>query len=216
MTNRFYLACFRDCVGNNVSFHCKDGKGYSTNIDKAHVFTLQEAQHEWETGREFDQPISADIVDSLARWCVDSQYIPTKSDLTDPSDRYVAYQKGMWDGNDVYWLNTEALEIHTDFSKASIIGKEQAQRIEHSYISVPFHLADKVKRRTFDKRLFNLQQMVLVQGLKKPAAASKKKKPNSGKTRFNCPSCGRFKFQFDPHQFHGCTNIDCKEWSITA
>lgn len=43
MNNRFYMMCLRETVGNNASFHCHNGNGYSSNIDRAHVYTLEEA-----------------------------------------------------------------------------------------------------------------------------------------------------------------------------
>ncbi|MBA8193924.1 hypothetical protein HVX71_06460 [Escherichia coli] len=41
MNNRFYMMCLRETVGNNASFHCHNGNGYSSNIDRAHVYTLE-------------------------------------------------------------------------------------------------------------------------------------------------------------------------------
>ncbi|CAH3589556.1 DUF551 domain-containing protein [Klebsiella pneumoniae] len=44
MSNRFYMLCTRETVGSNASFHCHNGNGYSSNIDRAHVYTQEEAQ----------------------------------------------------------------------------------------------------------------------------------------------------------------------------
>lgn len=52
MSNRFYMMCLRETVGNNASFHCHNGNGYSSDIDRAHVYTLEEAQKAWNCGRE--------------------------------------------------------------------------------------------------------------------------------------------------------------------
>lgn len=218
MKNRFYLACFRDNVGSNVSFHCVDGKGYSTNIDKAHVYTLEEAQNEWDSAREYDQPISADHIDALSKWHVDHQYLPSKTVLNSPMNCYVAFKDRLWDGNDVYWLNTDTCTTSTDFDTANVFDAEKAEKLDKSYIALPFHLADSVKRRTFDYRLFNPRLMVEEAGLVMPSRFKKKnqKKPSSGKTRWNCPSCGRLSWQFNPHDFMGCRNIKCDEWSANA
>lgn len=35
MSNRFYMLCTRETVGSNASFHCHNGNGYSSNIDRA-------------------------------------------------------------------------------------------------------------------------------------------------------------------------------------
>lgn len=218
MSNQFYLACFRDNVGSNVSFHCKDGKGYSTNIDKAHVYTLEEAQKEWDSAREYDQPISADHIEPLIEWHVDHQYLPNETTLNDPANCYVAFKKGIWDGNDAYWLNTDACSMSTNFNKASVFGIEKVEKLDSSYIAIPFHVADSAKRRTFDFRLFNPRQMVQGAGLKLPARIkrARRKKTNTGKTRWNCPGCGRLSWQYNPYEFDGCRNHQCKEWSAFA
>lgn len=51
MNDRFYMLCLRETVGTNASFHCRNGNGYSSNIDAAHVYTLEEAQESWNKGR---------------------------------------------------------------------------------------------------------------------------------------------------------------------
>jgi len=79
MKNRFYLACLRDNVGDNVAFHSANGNGYPTNVSEAEIYTLEQAQNAWENGRGFDQPISADHVDALTVWKVDCQYIPIEN-----------------------------------------------------------------------------------------------------------------------------------------
>lgn len=60
MSNRFYMMCLRETVGNNASFHCHNGNGYSSDIDRAHVYTQEEAQKAWNCGRDIDQPVCAD------------------------------------------------------------------------------------------------------------------------------------------------------------
>ncbi len=52
MSNRFYMLCTRETVGSNASFHCHNGNGYSSNIDRAHVYTQEEAQRCWDYGRD--------------------------------------------------------------------------------------------------------------------------------------------------------------------
>lgn len=92
MSNRFYMLCTRETVGSNASFHCHNGNGYSSNIDRAHVYTREEAQRSWDLGREIDQPVCADSVDSWLRH-VDCQYIPAESVIERGCDSYVAYKK---------------------------------------------------------------------------------------------------------------------------
>lgn len=211
MKNRFYLACFRDNVGSSVSFQCKDFKGYHTDIDKAHVCTLEEAQLEFDHAREYDLPLSADHVDALSVWKVDCQYIPKETICTDTDERYVAYEEGLWDGNDVYWMNLYSSPT-TDFKRAHTMNFEQAQAFLDStessnFVVIPFCLADKVKRRTFDFKHVNKRIMVQGAGLITPRHIKKEAKRNKNpKTRFNCPDCGKINWQFNPYDFEVCSH----------
>jgi len=200
------LACFRDNLGSSISFHCIDGKGYSTNVDKAHVYTLSEAQKEWDTAREYDQPISADHIDSLAVWKVDHQLIPNKPLITADVEEYAAFVEGKWDGNDVYWLNIETADTSTDFLKASVLSRANVLGLSRSYIVIPYSLADQVKRRTFSKEDYKPRVMVQGAGLKMPDHIKRdRRKKINPKSRFNCPSCGKINWQFNPYEFDSCS-----------
>lgn len=76
MKNRFYLACLRDNVGDNVAFHATGHNGYVTDVSRAQVYTREEAQSAWDGGRYFDQPISTDHVDKKTVCKIDTQHIP--------------------------------------------------------------------------------------------------------------------------------------------
>ena len=215
MKNRFYLACFRDNVGSNVSFQCKEFNGYHTDIDQAHECTLEEAQHHFKHAREYDLPISADHVDELTVWKVDHQYLPIESDLS-PADQYVFFVKGIWDGNDVYWTDLNGNKS-TNFLHAQIIGRTAAECLNHKdYIVVPYHLANKAKRRTFDFRKLNKRTMVFGAGLKTPDHLKKARRRNPNPmTRFNCPECGKINWQHYPYDFEGCNHC-CHGWGGVA
>ncbi len=209
MRNRFYLACTRDSVGSNMAFHGAKGS-YPTDVAKAQVYTLEEAQQVWETARDIDQPISADHVDAMCLYKVDCQHIP--SDPTwDDSDDYVAYRSGAWDGNDVYWYAKPSRT--TDFEKALRLTKEEATALPEGLIAIPFSLANNAKRRTFEYRHFNPRTMVQGAGLKIPEHIKKERRRRPGlKTRMSCPSCGRFNWQYNPHDFERCSNYECENY----
>ena len=214
-SNRFYLACLRDTVGTNISFHCKDGCGYSTNIDMAHTYTREEAQSEWDRGREFDLPLCTDRVDALAEWHVDCQYIPCESTmvgestLVDGCTKYVAYVEKRWNGNDVYWLSNGRMPT-CNFELATVFEKPNNSE---GIIWLPFEIANNAKRRTIDVNLINRRSMCQAAGLIMPSHVKRhRRRSNSGKTRWNCPSCGRIHWQHNPHDFDGCNNSDCDQW----
>lgn len=211
MSQRFYMLCTRETVGSNASFHCHNGNGYSSNIDRAHVYTLEEAQRSWDLGREIDQPVSAECVDALSVWHVDCQYIPSESLLEPECSAYVAYKKGDWNGNDVYWLQNGGLPTD-DFSKATVFAS--ANPDEPGIVWVPFHIADAAKRRTFNIIEFNRRTMVQSAGLVIPDWLKKHNriKARSGKVRLNCPCCGKISWQFNPYDFEGCRDFSCEGW----
>lgn len=181
VSNRFYMMCLRETVGNNASFHCHNGNGYSSDIDRAHVYTLEEAQKAWNCGRDIDQPVCADSVDAMAVWHVDCQYIPTESLIESDCTAYVAYKKGSWNGNDVYWLQHGGLPTD-DFSKATIFSV--ANKNEPGIVWLPFSIADAAKRRTFNINNFNRRTMVQGAGLVMPdwlKEQNRRKKSRSGR-----------------------------------
>lgn len=210
MANRFYRACLRETVGTNMSFHCQNGMGYSSNVDKAHVYSLDEAQRSWELGRDIDLPISADAIDAATVWHVDHQYIPGKNLITPGCNEYVAFMKGRWNGNDVFWLS-DTLPTD-DFSKARIYAKPDESQSE--LVWMPFAMADSQKRRTFSIDLLNRRTMIQGAGLRMPEWLKKqrRRKGSSGKTRWNCPGCGKISWQDNPYDFEGCRDLSCDEW----
>lgn len=194
-------------------FHRHEGAGYHTDLAQAHVYTLEEAQEEWNYG--ICQPISADHVDELAVWKVDCQYIPKESQIIDGVYGYVAYEKKKWDGNDVYWMNRYSYPT-TDFSKASTLDEEEAQAFlnsEKNFIVIPRYIAEKVKRRTFDFKKFNKRTMVQGAGLVTPEIVKKnQRRVSDPMTRFNCPECGKINWQHNPYDFEGCKHCFHEYW----
>ena len=70
----FYLQDSRSYVGNDVMWWAKDGRGYTTDLSKAHVYTKDKAisQH---NARETDIPWTKGYIDAKTRPAVDAQYI---------------------------------------------------------------------------------------------------------------------------------------------
>lgn len=211
MKDRFYLACFRDNVGSNVAFHGNGGCGYTTDIDKADAYTRDKAQQAWEMAREYDQPISADHVDALAVWKVDMQYIPTETIIDSTVLQWVGFQRGRYNGNDVFWLTGKLHDV--DFTKSKIFGFDEVPIEDESIVYVPFELANKVKRRTFDFSKINRRTMIQGAGLRTPDRIKREKRRKyNPKTRMNCPSCGKIHWQLNPYDFEGCNDIWCEEY----
>jgi hypothetical protein len=74
MSDLFYLQDSRSYVGNDMLFWAIDGKGYTTDLRKAQVYTKDEAvaQHR---RRETDIPWPKDYIDARTRPAVDMQHV---------------------------------------------------------------------------------------------------------------------------------------------
>ena len=77
---QFYLQDKRQYVGNDLLFWAKDGKGYTTDLRKAHVYTKEEAFKQ-NRMRDTDIPWPKEYIDSKVRPAVDHQHVDIKEAL---------------------------------------------------------------------------------------------------------------------------------------
>ena len=82
METEFYLQDNRSYVGNDILWWAKDGKGYTTDLSKAEVYTKDDAVRQNES-RETDVPWPKTYVDSRTRPAVDMQYVDIETALQD-------------------------------------------------------------------------------------------------------------------------------------
>lgn len=209
MKNRFYLRSPHGNTGSNMVFHAIDGGGYTSNLDLAHVYTLEEAQAKYNHARDGEHPVSADHVDALSVEKVDHQYLPNASVFEDWCSSYVAYEKGIYDGNDVFWLSQN--NRSTNLSTSDIIFEDEGRQMDQSkYVVLPYELAVEKARRTFDASLFNPRKMITSAGLRMPEhLKSHKRRVQNPMARFNCPECGKINWQHNPYDFDGCKDWNC-------
>lgn len=71
-TEGFYLQDKRKFVGNNMLWWAKDGKGYTTDLSKAHVFSDADVAKGASRDTDIFWPVA--YINSLSRPCVDMQY----------------------------------------------------------------------------------------------------------------------------------------------
>lgn len=74
MIDEFYLQDSRSYCGNDVMFWAKGGRGYTSDVSKAQIYTKAQAvaQHQI---RETDIPWPKSYIDKKTRPAVDMQYI---------------------------------------------------------------------------------------------------------------------------------------------
>lgn len=67
----FYIQDTRSYVGNAVLWWAKEGKGYTTDLDEAALYTAEEAAR-IHRNRESDKPIAQSIAEQAVVRCVDA------------------------------------------------------------------------------------------------------------------------------------------------
>lgn len=77
----YYLQDTRQYVGNCPMWWAKDGNGYTTRLDEAQTYTLDEAMSQ-HTSRATDVPWPCSMIDPLGRLTVDVQHMGSISNHT--------------------------------------------------------------------------------------------------------------------------------------
>ena len=217
----FYLRDTRSNVGSTCMFWAKDGNGYTSNLDKAHVYTLEEAQRDFNS-RHTDVPLSKELVDAVATVRVDHQYLDDcMAGLATGCDQYVIHCNiGDFDGNDVYWKAQKGSTVN--LSDALILTAEEVKHALWNDAVAFYRLeyAQSISRRTMQVNNVNERRMVTAAGIRKPKR--KRERPTSGRTRGNCRHCGKVTWGFNPYEAYTCAEAarekygaswldDCKE-----
>lgn len=203
MTNQFYLQDSRDhaYVGDGLSFWAKDGKGYVTDLSKAQLYTLEQAQGH----RDTDIPWPKEYIDARARVGVDCQYV-TLSEALDqhPGAAEFYIQKPQcWNGNNLIWMTPDG-SFSSDLLNAAVVrdtetiqmigklGNSGAVVWDKAYI-------DAHSRRLVERDDVNIKEALRGTGIK----LIKPKKPRM--MMFNCEGCGRFISDLQRYQ-NDCRN----------
>lgn len=214
-SNKFYKTSPYSHTGSNVSFHGINGRNYITNIDLAEIYTREEAQKEVDLGHLRESVneelfLSVDKVDELAVWKVDHQYINLSyPERKDPNDEYVIYRKGVYDGNDLGFSSSQYYSY--DYSQARVFTEQQLGEMDlEGWVAVPKFHTDENARRTFQFKNINKRKMIVSAGI--TGIRKKRKSRDSGKVRWNCPTCGKFIWQYNPYDFHSCNDISCESY----
>lgn len=211
----FYLQSPHGLLGTNVVFHNKNGAGYGTDLSGLREYSLAEAQQE--LGRNIHAlPLLTSKVQELSIAAVDCQYLchDTNHKVQKVSpDRHMIQVGRLWNGNDIAFVTGS--QITYDFRKAEFFNLDLAQKYllshqgDHLTIWSQSYL-ETISRRTFQAHNINTRTMITKPGLlyKKP----RKQRPTTGKTRMNCPDCGKIHWQYNPYDFEGCAHISCEGW----
>ncbi len=198
--DEFYLQDSREhaYVGDGLSFWAPKGGGYITDLDKAALFTLEQAT----SHRDTDIPWPKKYIDARVRIGVDCQCVALSEALEqhpDAPEFYIQKPKA-WNGNNLIWLCEDAV-FTSDLSKAvrvprahtiSWIGKLG----QSGAVVWPCAYIDSHSRRLVERDDVSIKEALPGTGIKLP----KPKKPRV--QMLNCSGCGRFitdeqRYQYD-------------------
>jgi hypothetical protein len=211
----FYLRDTRSNTGSSCIFWAENGNGYTTNLDKAHVYTLEEAQR-YIDSRHTDVPLSKALVDELATVRVDHQYLDEcMAGLATYCDQYVVHcMRGEYDGNDVYWKAEGGCSVNLSealvFTRSEV---EAAARVLDAVTIYRLEYVQSISRRTFQVSSINERRMITSAGIRKPKR--KRERPTSGRTRGNCPNCGKVTWGFYPYVAYTCAEAASEKYGAS-
>lgn len=200
----FYLRDSRGNTGSSCMFWAENGNGYTTNLDRSHVYTLEEAQRHI-NDRHTDVPLSKVLVDELVTVRVDHQYLDESQGGfgADGGEYVIHVNRGDYDGNDVYWKAERGCTAN--LSDALVLTKdeaEQAMRFLDDAVIYPFLYVVSISRRTFQATNINERRMITAAGIRKPKRP--RRRQTTGRTRGNCLHCGKVTWGFNPYEAYTC------------
>lgn len=204
MSQLFYKTCRHGNVGSNVMFHNKDEFGYGTNLKNLETYTKEQAQSAMDR-QDGSLMLLKSEVDKFAVKHVDMQHLDeTKGQPVNPDDKCIIQINGEYDGNDIKFISE--LGTTFDLSKARVVDYRFA--VTHSTIGTTIWLAsylESISRDTFQACNINKRKMITSGGVRYRTPRQSKA---SGKTRGNCPHCGKITWGWNPYENAFC-NDEC-------
>jgi hypothetical protein len=197
--NQFYLRDTRSNVGSTCTFWAKGGCGYVSDLDRAEVFSREDAQ-KYADRRNHFVPLSKAKVDGVARVRVDMQYL--KMDVDFSKGIIIHRNSGCYDGNDIYFDDgAGGVTANYDEAKVYSLGDDFTK---HAGFALSKKFLDAICRRTIQAKSVNHRKMITASGIK--YQAPRKQRMTTGKTRGNCPECGKITWSYDREENAYCSD----------
>ena len=202
MNTLFYKTCRHGNCGSNVTFHNKDEHGYGTNLKDLEVYTLEQAQKQMDY-QDGSLLLLKSEVDKLAVKHVDMQYLDIKKGTPlNLDDECIVQVNGEYDGNDIQFYT----EFNTtfDLSKAKVVPYQVAIGFSAPCRTIWLKsYLESISRDTFQAHNINKRKMITAGGVR---YRTRRQSKATGKTRGNCPTCGKITWDWNLYE-----NAPCKE-----
>lgn len=209
MEKLFYKTCRHGNVGSNVMFHNKDERGYGTDVKNIEVYNAETAQKEMNR-QDGSLMLLKSEVDKFLVKRVDMQYLDEhKGKPLHLNDNCIIQINGNYDGNDIEFCGE--LSSTFDLSKARVISYQEALLLVcHGQTIWSASYLESISRYTFQAGNINKRKMITAGGLK---YRTPRKTNTTGKTRGNCPICGKITWGLEPYSNEYCSE-DCEDIGI--
>jgi hypothetical protein len=189
---RMVLLDSRSTVGTALMFWAAEG-GYTSNITKAEVFSVDEAQRQHKS-RESDIPMRLDYLDARKERMVDCQYLKAERQ-PDTVEKLLAFAvdtlffavvRGQWDGNAVYFVAREG-GPSTDVDKARLFPMDEARLLleTHGHQLWPQEHIESLAYWRIPEPAVDRKQALRETGIELI-------KPVRTRLTYRCDGCGRF------------------------
>lgn len=205
----YFLTSRHGGVGSTVMFHNKDEKGYGSDLRKLEVYSAEEAQkHHQSYGRD-SLPLLTKKVMQFSTMRVDHQYLNFKDGLPTKGQLCVVVNPREFDGNDVYFRAKAEHQRHwtANLDEALVYNFDDLPNLGSSLMPWSLMYIQSKARPTLQFSKINTRSMCRGVKLKRNYTPR-----DSGRTRWNCPGCGKISWQYNPYDFEGCSDITCNEW----
>ncbi len=208
--DEFYLRDTRGNTGSSCMFWAEGGCGYTTNLDRSEVFSREDAQKYADRQYHFI-PLSKSKVDALATIRVDMQYLKLNVDFS--KGIIINRHPGSYDGNDIYFDDGDG-GYTADYSQAKVYQDVEALKAmaNQSGAALSKSFLDSICRPTIQAKNINHRKMITGAGIK--YRAPRKSRPTTGKTRGNCPTCGKITWDYNPYENAYCSD-SCEHRATT-
>ncbi len=202
---RYFLTSRHGNLGSTVVFHNKNEQGYGTDLDKLNTYSKEEAQkHHDNYGRDSLPILVTKAIDKHTER-VDMQYLDVSKGLyiNKPNYKVVVQVAGSYDGNDIQFKTRNGWSY--DLTDDCIFELSELEGLGCGVIIWCYKYIKSKTRKTLQQKNINTRSMC--RGVKLQRI---RKYSDSGLNRWNCPTCGKISWQYNPYDFEGCKDLNCK------
>lgn len=203
----YFLTSRHGNCGSTVMFHNLDERGYGTDLSGLNKYTPEQAKKHHECYGRDSLPLLTDKVMNLSKLRVDHQYIEYSEGMpTNLNELVVVSIVGRYDGNDIQFVSQNGTYTF-NFEDAEVCERRHVKKLGCSRLPWSWEYMNSKARPTLQQENINVRSMC--RGVKLKRIVNR---VDSGKTRWNCPSCGKIHWQYNPYDFEGCNDYMCDEY----